>query len=128
MKVNSLNKNEKLKGIKEVQALFTENEVAVSFPLKAVYNCEISENSERKIGFSVAKRKVNKAHHRNKIKRVLREGFRLRKQGLLSDNDINYKISIMFIYLGGKTINFTTVGKKMEEVINKINKEVNSEK
>jgi ribonuclease P protein component len=128
MKVNSLNRSEKLKGVKEVQALFIDNRIAVSFPLKAVYNYEKRDEVKIQIGFSVAKRKVNKAHHRNKIKRILRESFRLQKRGLMCDSKINYKISIMFIYLGGKTINFITVGKKMEEVINKINKEVNSEK
>ena len=128
MKDFSLNKREKLKGIKTVKALFLDHLVVKSFSLKAVYNYNENNISKINVGFSVAKRKVNKAHHRNRIKRILREAFRQQKKMLLVDKDNKYKISVMFIYLGGQTINFPMVKKNMEDVIYKINKHIYSEK
>ena len=124
MKEFSLNKSEKLKGIKPIRALFNDHSVVVSFPFKAVYKYKKQATSKVKVGFSVAKRRVNKAHHRNKIKRVLRESFRQQKQLLLIDKENIYEISIMFIYLGEKSIKYPVVKEKMQEVINKINKDI----
>jgi ribonuclease P protein component len=128
MKEFSLNKTEKLKGIKPVSALFNDHSVAVAFPLKAVYQYKKKTVSSNKVGFSVAKRRINKAHHRNKIKRVLREGFRQQKSLLLVDKENKYEISIMFIYIGEKAIKYPLIQQKMIEVINKINKNIDSEK
>ena len=128
MKKFSLNKTEKLKGIKPVRALFNNHSVAVSFPLKAVYQYNKQTKSSIKVGFSVAKRRISKAHHRNKIKRVLREGFRQQKSLLLVDKDNKYEISIMFIYLGEKAIKYPVIQQKMIEVIKKINNNIDSEK
>ncbi|MFT6715588.1 MAG: ribonuclease P protein component [Saprospiraceae bacterium] len=128
MKRFTLNKSQKLKGVKAVRALFTDCLIATSFPLKAVYTFNKRSVADFKVGFSVAKRKVNKAHDRNRIKRNLREVFRQNKSLLLVDNEIKYQISVMFIYLGEKTIKQQVLKEKMEEVINKINNNINREK
>jgi ribonuclease P protein component len=124
----TLNKQEKLKGVKAVKTLFNNHNVVTSFPLKVVFSHKNSSCAGLKIGFSVAKRKINKAHQRNRIKRVLREGFRQYKNQLLVDRDNVYEISIMFIYLGGKSVKLPLIKQKMEEVIHKINKYIDAKK
>ena len=58
-----------------------------------------------KIGFTVSKKKINKASGRNKIKRKLRETFRLNKSLLLSKEKQSSETLIMFIYIGDGTTN-----------------------
>jgi ribonuclease P protein component len=127
MKENSLSKYEKLKGIKPVKALFNKHMVATVYPIKAVYAFEKSDRLEIKIGFSVAKRKVNKAHERNRIKRVLRESFRQCKKDLYVDNINIMMVSIMFIFLDGKPIKHLVIQQNMKELVKKINKNIERE-
>lgn len=128
MKTHSLNKHEKLKGFKKIQGLFRAHHIEASFPIKAVFSFSLSEHEKISAGFSVSKRKLNKAHDRNKVKRILRESYRLQKHMLLMNKDNKHEISVMFIYLGGKSINLPMIQGKMEHLIGKINKKIDSEK
>ena len=128
MREFTLNKQQKLKGVKAVRTLFNNHNVVTSFPLKVVFNYHKNDSATVKVGFSVAKRKINKAHQRNRIKRILREGFRQYKNQLLVDRENVYEISIMFIYLGGKSIKLPLIKQKMEEAIHKLNKYIDAEK
>ena len=73
-------KNEKLKSKKTIDSLFTEGKSVGKYPLRLVF---IPDNFEDdvplKMGVSVSKKYFKKAVHRNRIKRLLRECYRLNK-------------------------------------------------
>ena len=76
----SYNKGEKLKHKKIIDGLFSSGESVNQYPLRLVYitNAPINDGSV-KIAVSVSKRHFKKAVERNKIKRLIREAFRLHK-------------------------------------------------
>ena len=93
----TLGKDEKLKSRTLIEQLFAEGKRVKSFPLQLIY-LQISHPSEFpiKVGFSVPKRMVKLAVDRNRIKRMMREVYRLNKY-LFSEN-IDNKYIFMFIY------------------------------
>lgn len=69
--------NERLKSRKAIDALFLSGNVVKNFPFRLVYH-ELEELPVNiQIGFSVPKRSFKKAVDRNRIKRQLRELYRL---------------------------------------------------
>lgn len=93
----TLGKNEKLKSRKLIEHLFSEGKRVKSFPLQLIY-LQISHDSEFpiKVGFSVPKRVVKLAVDRNRIKRMMREVYRLNKY-LIAEN-IKQPHVFMLIY------------------------------
>lgn len=102
-------KREKLKSSKAIENLFLEGKSNTIFPLKMVFK----PNSlfENRVAFSVPKRKFKRAVDRNRIKRQLRETYRLNKY--LIENDDFENIDLMFIYLGNNFPEFRILEKKM---------------
>lgn len=76
-----LDKTERLKSRKEIQMLFEKGRGFNLPPLRIVYH--FSEEKGAKAGFSVSKRNFKRAVDRNRIKRLLRESYRLQKSDLL---------------------------------------------
>jgi ribonuclease P protein component len=98
------NKHEKLKSKKAIEQLFSEGKSISAYPLRLVY----VENSETlKVGVSVSKRNFKKAVDRIRIKRLLREAYRLNKQQLVEKNISSY--SIMLLYMHKEMPTFETL-------------------
>ncbi len=95
---NTFKKNEKLKSKNAFAALFKNGSSAKFYPIRVVYIKWPIENSKfPQVGFSVSKRKFKKAVDRNRIKRLLREAYRLNKIEVLTNLQHNY--AVLFIYL-----------------------------
>ncbi|MGY5352130.1 ribonuclease P protein component [Wenyingzhuangia sp. IMCC45533] len=93
----TLGKNQKLKSRKTISQLFIEGNSVKSFPVKMMY-LPSSEITENRVAFSVPKRNFKLAVDRNKIKRLLRESYRLNQFEFFENNP--HKYNIMFIYMG----------------------------
>ena len=73
-------KQDKLKSKKLIEQLFTEGKSVTAYPLKLIYlKTEFEDDSILKTGVSVSKRLHKTAVDRNRIKRLLREAYRLNK-------------------------------------------------
>ena len=104
-------KGEKLKSKKLIEQLFERGKRLKSFPIQLVY-LEIDHKSDFLIqaGFSVPKKRFKKAVDRNRIKRLMREAYRLHKHKLPNITDLDTKKHIfMFIYMGSQMENCTTI-------------------
>ncbi len=114
----SLGKNKKLKSHKSIEILFTQRKWVRKGALKAFYQPS-SNGSNHKVGFSVSKRFFKKAPDRNRIKRLLREAYRLQQHELMDKNGTY--LEIMFIYQTPKMQDITTINRWMKGVIQELN-------
>ncbi len=108
-------KKNKLKSQKQIQQLFANGKSLQAFPLKLVY-APIA-GTDHQVGVSVPKRLFKRAVDRNKLKRFLREGYRLH-QDLLRKKE--YSFSMMFIYTGKKMVDFQQVQSAVIQLLRKL--------
>ena len=91
-------KTEKLKSKKSIEELFDEGLSVSSFPLRLIY-LKKSHNSNFpfQMGISVSKRKIARAVDRNRVKRVVREAYRLNKYDLFNETEEQYVAMLLFL-------------------------------
>lgn len=115
------NKDEKLKSQKAIEQLFTEGKSVSAYPLRMVY---LDNQTQLKVGVSVSKRNFKLAVHRNRVKRLLREGYRLNKN-LLIDNKLDH-YTLMILYISKEMPDFKIIDKKMKVLLTKFNDQVSN--
>jgi len=81
----TFNKQERLKKRKEIDALFTSGNKIKEYPITFFWNeREADDNIPLKMGFSVSQKMVKSAVKRNRIKRQMREVYRLQKNAVFA--------------------------------------------
>ncbi len=118
-------KKEKLKSKKLIEQMFAEGQSVSAFPLRMVYlPATFEEAVIAKTGVSVSKRNFKTAVDRNRIKRLLRESYRLNKANYF--NNLTTQYALMILYIGKDKPTFTQVETKMnhlfEKFLNKVSK------
>lgn len=114
----SFKKREKLKSEKLITLLFTEGESVLVYPLRMVYLQTTFEDHEKvKAGVSVSKRHFKNAVDRNRIKRLMREAYRLQKGSFF--NNLSGSYALMILYIGKDGTDFETMSLKMKQVFDK---------
>ncbi|RIA11102.1 ribonuclease P protein component [Flavobacteriaceae bacterium MAR_2010_72] len=109
-------KKDKLKSQKLIERLFLEGKSVSAYPLRLVYlQTNFDDGSTLKTGVSVSKRNFKSAVHRNRIKRLLRESYRLNKR--LYFNNITTSYALMILYIGKDKPDYDTVNTKMKTVL-----------
>jgi ribonuclease P protein component len=98
---NTYPRTEKLKSRKLIQQLFAEGKSVTASPVKCIYLVNPPELSETlQTGVGASARNFKKAVHRNRIKRLLREAYRLNNQFLhqqLEEKKIRVALFVLFI-------------------------------
>jgi ribonuclease P protein component len=116
-------KEEKLKSKKAIEQLFVEGESVSAYPLRMVFlKKDHDGNFPIKTGISVAKKKVNKAVDRNRLKRVFREVYRLMKYEFSEGVDGQY--IAMFLYLDTKEWTQEALKSKMLKLASKFRSKI----
>lgn len=97
-------KKDKLKSKKLIDQLFTEGKAVTAYPLRLVYlKTEFEDGSQLKTGVSVSKRLHKTAVARNRIKRLLRETYRLNKPVYFNNSSASYAFMILYLSKDGTT-------------------------
>ncbi len=113
-----LPKNERLHSKKSIKELFDKGSSFFLYPFKVLYLTGGGGDAEtNQVLFSVSKRKVKRAVHRNYIKRRVKEAYRLNK-GVISSLD--HKSRIAFIYVSSSPEDFHTIETKVQRILHKI--------
>mgnify|MGYP001791936628 CR=1 FL=1 len=118
----SYNAKEKLKSRKLLDQLFTKGRSFSVFPVK-VFFMQLPEPGDHpiKAGVGVSARNFRKAVDRNRIKRLLRECYRLNKQSLHAMVNTNQKnIAVFFLYIGKDIPDFILLNEKMQSALTKL--------
>lgn len=92
-----LEKNEIIRGFDSFNKIFSSSFYIDTEFLRIYINIEKEEFSPQnnfKVGFTVSKKKVSKATDRNRVKRIMREAFRLNKNNIHKNLSKNVNIII----------------------------------
>lgn len=127
----TLGKQERLKSKKLIGRLYAEGNSVKAFPLRMMYLQTVhTSNYPAQAGVSVAKRNFKKAPDRNRLKRLMRETYRLQK-GIVYDN-LEIPYIFMISYIGREEMPHGEIFSKMnklltlfiEEVKNKLDEKI----
>jgi ribonuclease P protein component len=126
----TLGKDERLKSRKAIEQLFKDGKAFSVFPLRVLYMITPADSTvnlnKLQAGFSVSTRNFKKAVDRNRIKRLLKESYRLQKNEL--DNGLknsNNNLLVFFIYTDKEIPDLKTISDKIQSSIKRLQKIVN---
>ncbi|MBT8271016.1 MAG: ribonuclease P protein component [Flavobacteriaceae bacterium] len=112
-------KKDKLKSRKVIEKLFRQGKALTVFPLRLIFlPADFDDDSKIKAGFSVSSRVFKKAVDRNRIKRLMRESYRLNKNDHF--NNFTTSCALMILYIGNTEPTFEQIDKTMIAVLSKL--------
>jgi len=128
-------KKDKLKSRKQTQHLFSTGQAINVFPIRLIYTIEpMASNAESESATSVLQagvgapsRTFRKAVQRNRVKRLLREAYRLEKPNFISQAALNNKrVNLFFLYTDALVLTQVEIQGKLKEalsiLVSKLNK------
>ncbi|HOF46141.1 MAG TPA: ribonuclease P protein component [Bacteroidales bacterium] len=122
---HSFSKKERICSKKVLESLLEEKNTLFIFPFKCYFRLfEKSDNApHNQIAISIPKKKIPLAVHRNRIKRLIRESYRLNKV-ILNENIENKKIGyqILFIFVDNKVPSFDYIENKIIAILKRLSK------
>jgi len=119
-------KSQRLTGKKEIDTVYKEGQTLKKFPfvVKYVRNVEMEDESLKAL-FAVPKRRISKATSRNKVRRKLKEAYRLHKHSLEKVlEDSNQKMALFFVYTGKENANYALLEEKIQLILNELAKRI----
>jgi len=113
---HTLGKEERLKSKKLIESLYQKGSSVKVFPLRMIFlQTAHTSNFPAQVGVSVAKRNFKLAVDRNRIKRLMRESYRLQK-GIVYDHLENPYV-FMISYIGKAEVPYQELFLKMEKLL-----------
>jgi ribonuclease P protein component len=118
-----LSKTEKLKNRKSIDALFAGKRRFSAYPLQVWYEFRASgEKGGVQIGVTCSKRHFKRAVDRNRVKRLIREAYRLQKAVLSESLKEGQQAQLFFVYLDKALPNYTTLFAAMTTCLDTLKK------
>lgn len=119
-------KTEKLKSRKLIEQLFAEGKSFSSFPFRVMWKYTETKESVLQAGFTVGSKHFKKAVDRNRVKRLMREAYRLQKSILQEQlKNKEKQLAVFFIYVGNELPDYPMVFEKTGSAIKRLIKIVN---
>ena len=114
-------KAQRVTGAKRVDAIFASGSSFISYPLRVVFmQHEQSPTPSCSILVTVPKKRIKKAVHRNRIKRLIREVYRLNKK-LVNDIQLNEQsLDIVFVYIKDTGTDYKEIDKAMQKALKQV--------
>lgn len=110
-----------MKSRKVIDRLFEKGKHFSVFPLRVSYAFQEAGAPPLQAGFGVSSRNFKRSVHRNRVKRLMREGYRLQKnelQELLLNKD--RRLALFIIYTGKELPDFAIIREKMQSLLNRL--------
>mgnify|MGYP003333282719 FL=1 len=125
-KVFTYQKLDKLKSRKQTQFLFSKGQAITVFPIRLVYTIEIFDNTSSttpssnllQAGVGAPSNTFKKAVLRNRVKRLLREAYRLEKPSFVNQAALeNKKVNLFFLYTDTLVLPQAEIQAKVKEAL-----------
>ena len=114
-------KEEKLKSRKTIEQLFKEGKSFSVFPFRILWEIKEANSSQLQTGFAASSKHFKKAVDRNRIKRLMREAYRLQKNDLQNHLTQQQKqVVVFFIYVGNELPKYPFIFEKTKAVLNRL--------
>ncbi len=119
---HTFHKAERIKSRKTIEKLFSGGNRLVEYPVMLVYATAPRPGAYRlQATFSVSKKKFKKAVIRNRIKRLMREAFRLHKSRYQTRyENTGETTALMFIYIGKEIPGYREVEEAVARLLKKL--------
>ena len=118
---HKLPKSDKLHSFGAIRRLFTEGRGGFVYPLRYVVYAEHAEEMSAEILFSTPKKFLKRANKRNKVRRRMREAYRLNKELLLSSSDPRM-LQVALIYSSKEVIDYKTIENATKKILDILSK------
>lgn len=126
-KVYGFGKEEHLYLRKEIEGLFSSDKKMLSYPYRALYRLIPEEEIAAKLLINAPKRRLKRAVDRNRVKRLIREAYRLHK-GILTDKarETNTTVLLGIVYIGEELPTYERTEKAVKYFLHRITEELTS--
>ena len=120
--MQSFTKAERISFQREIDFLFNEGTSFAVYPLRVVYvEKHPASGVPAAILISVPKKRFKRAVKRNRLKRLIRETYRLNKNALWESLHLSGKgLLIAFVYIGNELCDFSILNTSMKKIIAKL--------
>jgi ribonuclease P protein component len=123
----TLGKTERLKSRKSIEDLFADGKRLTVAPFRITYL--FVKEAGLQSGFAVTVKSFKKATDRNRVKRLMREAYRLQKNELASALERAGKgLHIFFIYTGTEMpvygVVYDAIGQALKKMLTKVNENI----
>lgn len=120
-------KQERLKSKKIIERLFAEGKSINAFPLKLIYlKTVLPEDVPIQVAVVAPKKHFKSAVKRNRIKRLLREAYRLNKASIF--NNTKGQFALVILYLGKEMPTYSKIEVGTKALLTKFLKQISHEK
>ncbi len=116
-------KDERLKSRKRIATLFKGGHSFAQYPLRVFWIAVEKSQGDSPVQFavSVAKKKFPKAVHRNRLRRQLREAWRLHKHVLNAAAPHKTSgLAVMMLYTGAEALPYADIETAMKQLIRRL--------
>jgi ribonuclease P protein component len=119
----SFKKKERVTGEKRIETLFSAGHSFVAYPLRVVFveTAPIADMPPVSILISVPKKRIKSAVKRNRLKRLIRETYRLNKHLIdLKDS----RLDIAFVYIKDELSDYAAIEKGMRKALQGLTQQI----
>ena len=118
----TLTKAERICNKKQFEVLLNSKHTYVSYPIRVIFNyTEATEDIKynASIAVSVGKKRFKRAVKRNRVKRLIRESYRLHKPEFY-DKIKDYHVDLLFVFVGKDLPDYAEIDHSMNILLCKI--------